>query len=167
LLKNNKQVTEMDQDQVKQNILSGHQWLRMLFMLGYILASWVLVLVLLAVVLVQTLIVLIVGETNHNLRRFGIVCGVFMHQIIHFLVYGSDDKPFPFSDFPDMDRIDTSDRVTAEDVPKYSYEASGARNSQTAAATPDYEEIIPSTHSVHADDDFPAVTDADHPERLS
>jgi hypothetical protein len=158
----------MDQDQVKQNILSGRQWLRMLFMAGYILASWVLVLVLLAVILVQTLIVLVVGETNRNLRRFGIVCGVFMHQIIHFLVYGSDDKPFPFTEFPDIDHIDTSDKVAGEEVPKYTYQAGGGRSSQAAATTPIHDEIIPSTDSVNADDDFPAATDADSdPERLS
>jgi hypothetical protein len=147
----------MDQDQVKQNVLSGRQWLRMLFMTGYILASWVVTIVLLVTILVQTLIVLITGETNHNLRRFGILCGVFMHQIIHFLVYGSDDKPFPFSEFPDIDRIDTGESLSREDAPRYSYQTASTPEAESVS---DYDDIIPSTESVNADDDFPAAGDA-------
>ena len=158
----------MDQDQVKQNILSGRQWLRMLFMAGYILALWVLTLVLLVTILVQTLIVLVTGETNYNLRRFGILCGVFIHQIIHFLVYGSDDKPFPFTEFPNIDGFDTGESPVAEEAPKYSYQTSSTRSKSAAASATEYGEIIPSADSVNADDDFPAASDADsNPERLS
>ena len=151
----------MDQDKVKQNILSGHQWLRMLFMVGYILATWVLALVLLVIILVQTLIVLITGETNHNLRRFGILCGVFVHQIVHFLVYGSDDKPFPFSEFPDIDAIDAADNLAAEPESKYTYETSNVRSTPDAESSPVYGEIIPSTDSVNADDEFPTASTND------
>lgn len=157
----------MMQEEVKQNILSGRQWLRMLFMAGYILATWVLTLVLLVVIFIQTIIVLITGETNHNLRRFGIMCGVFMHQIIHFLVYGSDDKPFPFSDFPDIDHISATDDVASEDLHEYSYRP-GTAAPAAAASAPVYEEIIPPAESIDADDDFPPATDTgSDPERLS
>ncbi len=149
----------MDQDKVKQNVLSGRQWLRMLFMAGYILASWVLTLVLLATILVQTLIVLITGETNHNLRRFGILCGVFMHQIIHFLVYGSDDKPFPFTEFPDIDAVDAG-----EETPKYSDQSSGSKPG--TASDPDYDDVVASSDSVDPDDDYPATDAGSDPERL-
>ncbi len=156
----------MDQEQVKQNILSGRQWVRMLFMAGYILASWVLTIVLLVTILVQTLIVLITGETNDNLRRFGILCGVFMHQIIHFLVYGSDDKPFPFSEFPDIDRVDTTEGFGS--TPKYHYQPGAAPNGPDAADISDYDDIIPSNDSVNTDDDFPAAGDSGtNPDRLN
>lgn len=158
----------MDQDQVKQNILSGHQWLRMLFMVGYILASWVVTIVLLATVLVQTVIVLITGETNHNLRRFGILCGVFMHQIIHFLVYGSDEKPFPFSDFPDVDHAAPGEPFVREGVSKYSYQPNTVQSAPETESVSDYDDIIPSTDSVNSDDDFPAAGDSGtNPDRLN
>jgi hypothetical protein len=158
----------MDQEQVKQNILSGRQWIRMLFMAGYILASWVLTIVLLVTILVQTLIVLITGETNDNLRRFGILCGVFMHQIIHFLVYGSDDKPFPFSEFPDIDRVDAGERFGRDGAPKYDYQPGSVRNTPNPASASDYDDIIPSTDTVNADDDFPAAGDSGvNPDRLN
>ena len=158
----------MDQDQVKRNVLSGQQWLRMLFMAGYILASWVLTIVLLVTILVQTVIVLITGETNNNLRRFGILCGVFMHQIIHFLVYGSDDKPFPFSEFPDVDRVDMSKNFRREGAPRSSYETDSVRSAPDAASVSDYDDIIPSADTVNTDDDFPAAGDAGtNPDRLN
>jgi hypothetical protein len=156
----------MDQDQVKQNVLSGRQWLRMLFMAGYILASWVLTLVLLATILVQTLIVLITGETNHNLRRFGILCGVFMHQIIHFLVYGSDDKPFPFTEFPDIDGVDTGETLASGDTPKYTYQAGSSKSKPETVSDPDDDNIIASSDSVDSGDDFPATEAGSDPERL-
>lgn len=161
-----KWVTYMNQDEVKRNILSGNQWLRMLFMVGYLLASWVLTLVLLATILVQTVIILITGETNTNLRRFGILCGVFMHQIIHFLVYGSDEKPFPFSEFPDIDRVDTGAGLHSDDSPQYTAHQSSSARSKPATATdtayyddPAYDDIAPSTDDVNTDDEFPSGPD--------
>jgi len=151
----------MDQDQVKQNVLSGQQWLRMLFMVGYILASWVVAIVLLAIIAVQTLIVLITGETNHNLRRFGISCGLFMHQIIQFLVYGTDEKPFPFSEFPDIDTVDVGERFTGEGAPRHSYYTGNVQNAPETASVSDYDDIVPSVDSVNADDEFPVAGDAD------
>jgi hypothetical protein len=150
----------MDQDQVKQNVLSGQQWLRMLFMVGYILASWVVTIVLLAIIVLQTLIVLITGETNQNLRRFGISCGVFMHQIIQFLVYGSDDKPFPFAEFPDIDRIDVGESFRNESASRQSYYTSDVQNTPETASVSDYDDIIPPVDSVNPDDELPAAGDA-------
>ncbi len=119
----------MNQDEVKRNLLSVHQWIRMLFMAGYLLAGWVLILVLLVTILVQTLIALITSEINPNLRRFGVICGVFLHQIAHFLVYGSDEKPFPFTPFPNIDAIDVAD---GEDSPTQQSTAFTSKNSATA-----------------------------------
>jgi type IV secretory pathway VirB3-like protein len=90
----------MNQDQVKQNLLSPAQWLRMLLMFGYLVALWVLSMVLLVIVITQTVVTLIVGEANPNLRQFGVLLAEYVRQVINFVVYGTEERPFPFAPFP-------------------------------------------------------------------
>jgi hypothetical protein len=90
----------MNQDQVKQNLLSPAQWLRILLMFGYLVALWVLSMVLLVIVITQTVITLIVGEANSNLRQFGVLLAEYVRQVINFVVYGTEERPFPFAPFP-------------------------------------------------------------------
>jgi hypothetical protein len=91
----------MNRDEVKNNLLAPAQWLRILIMAGFILAAWVASLVLVVVMITQTVTVLIAGGPNHNLRQFGLVASAYLHQIVSFLVYGTEDRPFPFAPFPD------------------------------------------------------------------
>ncbi|HEY0962872.1 MAG TPA: DUF4389 domain-containing protein [Pseudomonadales bacterium] len=90
----------MNQDEVKRNVLSGDQWLRMLLMVCYLVVAWVVGIVLVVVMVAQTLVVLITAELNLNLQRFGAVTSAYLYQIVMYLVYGTDEKPFPFSPLP-------------------------------------------------------------------
>lgn len=90
----------MNQDEVKQNLLAPAQWLRILLMAGYGLALWVLGMALVVIVVTQMLMALVTGSANANLRSFGAMLAVYTGQIIAFLVYATDDKPFPFAPFP-------------------------------------------------------------------
>lgn len=90
----------MNQDEVKRNLLSGDQWLRMLLMVCYLVVAWVVGVVLVVVMVAQTLAVLITAELNLNLQRFGSVAAGYLYQIVMYLVYGTDEKPFPFSPLP-------------------------------------------------------------------
>lgn len=91
----------MNQDQIKQNLLSPDAWLRILLMAGFAVAAWLTLLVLGVIVLVQALLVLITGFPNANLQRFGLIAGAYLFEIIQFLLYNTEDKPFPFAPFPD------------------------------------------------------------------
>ena len=100
----------MNQDDIKTNLLDSGQWIRMLFMAGFAVAAWLVLLVLIVLVLVQTLIVLVSGEPNRNLRKVGWLFGTYLQQIIQYLCYNSSTKPFPFADFPAADEAaDESD----------------------------------------------------------
>jgi hypothetical protein len=90
----------MNQDEVKRNLLSLDQWLRMLLMACYLVVAWVLSIVLVVVMVAQTLVVLITAALNENLQRFGAHATAYLYQIVIYLVYGTDDKPWPFSPFP-------------------------------------------------------------------
>jgi hypothetical protein len=90
----------MNQDEVKRNLLSADQWLRMLLMVCFLVVAWVVGIVLVVIMVAQTLAVLITGELNLNLQRFGAITAGYLYQIVLFLVYGTDERPFPFSPLP-------------------------------------------------------------------
>lgn len=101
----------MNQDEVKRNLLSLDQWLRMLLMACYLVVAWLVGLVLVVIMVAQTLVVLITAELNVNLQKFGAIASAYLYQIVIYLVYGTDEKPFPFNSLPD-----TVEAATAADI---------------------------------------------------
>lgn len=55
------------------------------------------------VVVVQFVIVLVTGKDNQNLRNLGQGLGKWVYQAIMFLTFNSDNKPFPFDEWPVLD----------------------------------------------------------------
>ena len=88
---------------IRESVLNVDTWLRALFMVLFwillTLVGWVLG----AVVVVQFVIVLFTGERNMQLVAFGENLGTYLKQIVDFICFVDDDKPFPFSDFPGQD----------------------------------------------------------------
>ncbi|MGB5445249.1 MAG: DUF4389 domain-containing protein [Psychromonas sp.] len=75
-------------------------WLRGLFMLIFIFFLWVAKFVTVVVAVCQFLVVLFTSEVNNNLLEFGKSLSVYQYQILLYLTYNSDVRPFPISDWP-------------------------------------------------------------------
>lgn len=89
------------QDQgLEHNIKSRSTWLRLLFMILFLVLWGISRIVILAVVVLQFLWVLFTGQTNERLGKFGLSLATYSYQIITFLTYNSEEQPFPFSDWP-------------------------------------------------------------------
>lgn len=75
-------------------------WLRALIMLlmavAFHLAAWVLV----CVALLQLVLSLATDAANDRLRRLGAGLGRYLAQIADFVSFGTEQAPFPFSDWP-------------------------------------------------------------------
>lgn len=95
----------MNQDQIKANLLSITFWVRLLFMAVYGVALWVVWTILIVICILQTLIVLVTGEVNDNLQRLGIHTAAYMNQIIRFMIFATEEKPFPFNPFPGDEEV--------------------------------------------------------------
>lgn len=52
------------------------------------------------IALVQSVAVLLGNEPLPSLQKFGASLGVYLKQISEFLSFSSDEKPYPFSDWP-------------------------------------------------------------------
>jgi hypothetical protein len=90
----------IDTESLKENFVQQGKWLRLLWMMGfsfiYSISLWVLWLI----VAVQFLFVLLTNSPNENILRASSGFRNYMVQILDFITYRSEDKPFPFSDFP-------------------------------------------------------------------
>ncbi len=93
----------MDKD-LKENLKRTTTWLRVLYMLLFTLFYTVAEIVLGAVVIIQIFFVLIKGDPNERLLTFGSQLSKYVYQIFMYLTYNSEEKPYPFSDWPTGDK---------------------------------------------------------------
>ena len=85
--------------QVKQNVTARSTWVRLLFMALFWFVFGVLHCLLAMVVGVQFVIVLATGSPNERLVKFGHELGIYYHDIVVFVTFKTEAKPFPFSDW--------------------------------------------------------------------
>jgi len=93
---------EIQMDAIKENIKAQDTWLRLLFMIIYGAILSLTSIVLTFVVVFQFLSVLFTRETQKNLLHFGASLAEYVRQIVAYLTFNSEDKPFPFGDWPNM-----------------------------------------------------------------
>jgi len=86
---------------VKENLKTRSTWLRLFFMFVIVLLYSVSRVVVSVVVLLQFFWVLFTAETNKPLERFGQSLATYTYQIIRYLTFNTEARPFPFDlDWP-------------------------------------------------------------------
>ncbi len=103
-------------EQLKSNLLSSHHWLRLAFMVLFAILLQVAGLVMWVVVSLQFIFSLLTGRDNIQLRSFGGSLTQYVYQSLQFLTYNTEEKPFPFSDWPEMDLVDDGSFIDEADV---------------------------------------------------
>jgi len=89
---------------IEENIKSRSTWLRLLFMLGYYVIGTVATAVLSLVIVLGFFWVLFTGEKNSQLQQAGQAIAAYLYEIIRYLTFNIEDKPFPFgNDWPSAD----------------------------------------------------------------
>lgn len=86
----------MDYSEYAPNIKSIPVWKRLAFMLIFSLALSFTRMLIFFIAFIQFVIVLFSDTSNAKLQDFGHALGKFAAEIIDFLTYHSDEKPFPF-----------------------------------------------------------------------
>ncbi len=87
-------------DDLKQNLTAGETWVRGLFILMFVFMLVVARLVTGAVVVIQFLFTVFTGQVNDNLKIFGASLARYVYNCLLFVTYNSDEKPFPFGEWP-------------------------------------------------------------------
>lgn len=88
-------------DQMKARLTSSNLWMRALYMIFFVIAYGVAELLIALIAIFQFLTILFTGSANAPLLRLGRNLGEYVFQILQFQTFNSEDKPFPFSDWPD------------------------------------------------------------------
>ena len=98
------------------SIRNTNTWIRLAYMILFTLLLMAARLVVSLVVIVQFLLVLVAGHDNENLRNLGQGLGKWIYQTVMFLTFNTEDKPFPFDEWPEIDPAEGYSVRTAEAV---------------------------------------------------
>ena len=117
------------------HIRSAQLWVRLAYMLGFLLLLSFVRIILLLVIGGQFLTLLLTGSDNKNLRNFGQSLASWIFQMMQFLTFNSNSKPFPFDDWPNsvlsegfsIDdepsvTVNEDERVDDSDIPSFTSE---------------------------------------------
>jgi len=89
---------------IKAHVKSRNTWLRGVFMLLFVVIFNIAEFVLMMTTLFQFLASLFTGKPNERALRFGANLAEFIGQIGSYLTFASDERPFPFADWPKRSR---------------------------------------------------------------
>jgi len=89
-------VDEGGEKAMEENLKSRSTWLRLVFMVIFYFLISVAAMVTTAVVVLGFFWLLFTGDANQQLKRLGQSLASYLSEIIRYLTFNSDQKPFPF-----------------------------------------------------------------------
>lgn len=81
---------------LEKNVKEKSTWVRLFFMIVLAFLYGVSRIVIGAVVVIQFFYVLLTGETREQLKTFGHSLAIYSFEVIDYLTFNTDVKPFPF-----------------------------------------------------------------------
>jgi hypothetical protein len=131
-------------NEMKSSLTAADTWKRGLFMVLFVVIYSIAEFVLGMIVFFQFLHVLFNREINERLRELTTDISVFIYQILQFLTFNSEVKPYPFAAWPDgpadLESLDMGDVVDApapQSTPAASTVADVAESDVKAEAKPE------------------------------
>lgn len=88
-----------NQEQTPAYKQDGH-WLRVLYNIMFYVIYKVVDLIIFAILVIQLVIATFSDKPNEKLQEFGSSLGVYVKQIVAFISFSSDEKPYPLGDWP-------------------------------------------------------------------
>ena len=88
-------------EQMKSRLTSKDVWVRGLYMIFFLIAWGLSEILLVFSAIFQFLSALFTGSANLRLLRFGQNLSRYHYQIAQYVTFNTEDRPFPFSDWPD------------------------------------------------------------------
>lgn len=92
----------MDKE-LKTKLASQDKWMRFLFMLLFAVIFFIMtwgILIVGAIAVIQFVFDLFAGKPNKQLLAFSDSFSQYIYQVVKFLTYVTDEKPFPFAAWP-------------------------------------------------------------------
>lgn len=83
-------------EQLRRELTRRDKWLRLLYTIVFAVLWQLAELVLAAVVVIQFLWNLFTGTPNPGLREFGHRLGAWLAEVVRYVTFASDSRPWPF-----------------------------------------------------------------------
>ena len=99
---------------IKENAKNVDVWTRGLFILIYGVIFYFLFFLIWLVVIFQFLMKLITTELNEQLLDFSNSLTKYVSQILLYITFKSEERPFPFSPWPSDDDVLNSDSLSSD-----------------------------------------------------
>jgi hypothetical protein len=91
-----------EKSEFERNVKSRSTWLRLVFMILFAVLYGLSRVVTAAVVVVQFFHVLLTGDTNEQLKTFGHSLAIYSYQVVEYLTFNSETRPYPLdASWPD------------------------------------------------------------------
>ena len=103
---------------LKENVTSGQTWLQGGYILIFALFYGISKIVVIAIMLFQFIALLITGHGNPRLASFSQSLATYIYKLLQFMMSNSDEKPFPFSDWPTTEVLMTGASVAKKKTAK-------------------------------------------------
>lgn len=85
---------------IKENVRNVDTWMRGLFILIFGVIFYFLVGIIWLLVIFQFITKVITGSLNEHLARFSTGLTQYALQVLNYVTYQSEERPFPFSPYP-------------------------------------------------------------------
>ncbi len=85
---------------LNSNLTNGQTWMRLVYLIVFAAVFGVAQMVVAFVVLAQFAFKLFGGEVNPRLAEFGDGLAQYFRDIVSFMTFHGEDKPFPFAPWP-------------------------------------------------------------------
>lgn len=84
---------------------SKSTWIRIIFVVLFWIVFNISQIVIAAISVAQCGFSLITGQPNHYLMKLGDSLSKYVAQIIRYVTFNTDQRPFPFAEFPESDLV--------------------------------------------------------------
>lgn len=85
------------------SITSDSFWIRTIYMLLFAIIYGLADIAVVTIAIIQWVHTLVTGDSNDRLDEFMSSLAQYLRSIVAFLGYSTEEKPFPFADWPDPD----------------------------------------------------------------
>lgn len=94
----------MDTKKLKSSLLVADRWIRLLFMILFAIVNYFVQIVSWLIAIVQFIVTIVTGKPNQNLLSLSEGLSGFSFQVLKYLMYVTDERPYPFSPWPGSEK---------------------------------------------------------------
>ncbi|MDX2028352.1 MAG: DUF4389 domain-containing protein [Alphaproteobacteria bacterium] len=93
-------MNALNEQELKKHVKDKDTWLRFIFLVVFGIIAYFCSFVILFASAIQFLAKLLGGSSLTVLSEFGDNLAAYLAQVIRYMTFASDEKPFPFAPFP-------------------------------------------------------------------